>query len=137
MQNTGNTKNGDQPSQVELVQQLIRYKVDYLETEQDFLYQSFDQTYRLPIVNTNFSTSDQQLKRLKDKYDELIERIEQLTHSRNQLLVIQAFLTDENADAVYELLTNDKYMFYTPSSLSRLLGLESYLNDLSVALSDN
>lgn len=137
MQNTGNTKNGDQPSQVELVQKMITYKIDYLETEQDFLYQSFDQTYRLPIVNTSYTPSDQQLKRLKDKYDELIERTEQLTHARNQLLVIQAFLTEENADAVYELLTNDKYMFYTPSSLSRLLGLESYLNDLSVALSDN
>ncbi|MEO1626878.1 MAG: hypothetical protein AAFV25_17120, partial [Bacteroidota bacterium] len=81
--------------------------------------------------------SEKKLKSLKVKFDDFIQRVEQLSYARNLLLVIRSFLKLETAQAIYELLTNDKYLFYSPKSLQRLLGLETYINGYAVNAIDN
>ena len=122
---------------VAIVEKLIKSKIEYIDYEQEYLYQTFDEFKTFSPSEILVQTSEKKLKRVKSKFDELIERIEQLTYSRTQLLVIRTFLKNETAEAIYELLTNEKYLFYSPKSLQRLLGLETYLNDFAFQLEEN
>ncbi|MEO1514949.1 MAG: hypothetical protein AAFV95_08045 [Bacteroidota bacterium] len=138
MHNTGNTKNrDDKPELVEIIHQLIHSKIEYIEHEQEFLYRSFDELNQLDIADLENVRSEKKLKSLKVKFDDFIQRVEQLSYARNLLLVIRSFLKLETAQAIYELLTNDKYLFYSPKSLQRLLGLETYINGYAVNAIDN
>lgn len=129
MQNTGNTNSRHQkPDMVAIIRHLIHTKIEYIDHEQEFLYHSFDELKQLDIHQIEMLRSERKLKSLKVKFDDFIQRIEQLSHARSLLLVIRSFLKLETAQAIYELLTNDKYLFYSPSSLQRLLGLETYIN---------
>ncbi|MEM9918246.1 MAG: hypothetical protein AAF990_09140 [Bacteroidota bacterium] len=113
---------------VAIIRHLIHTKIEYIDHEQEFLYHSFDELKQLDIHQIEMLRSERKLKSLKVKFDDFIQRIEQLSHARSLLLVIRSFLKLETAQAIYELLTNDKYLFYSPSSLQRLLGLETYIN---------
>ena len=126
---SGNTNSWHQkPDMVAIIRLLFLTKIEYIDHEQEFLYHSFDELKQLDIHQIEMLRSERKLKSLKVKFDDFIQRIEQLSHARSILLVIRRFLKLETAQAIYELLTNDKYLFYSPSSLQRLLGLETYIN---------
>ena len=138
MINTRNTKPGSEtPKLVMIVEALISNKIECLEQQQDFLYSAFDELEQLDVATLDNIRSERKLRTIKTKFDDFIERVEKLTYARDLLLLIKSFLKAETANAIFELLTNDKYLFYTPDSLQRLLGLESYLQEYYSLASEN
>ncbi|MEL6867523.1 MAG: hypothetical protein AAFP19_24070 [Bacteroidota bacterium] len=135
---TRNTnQEGKGPHLVRIVDSLIDSKLQYIDHQQEFLNSTFDELHHMDSHALNSIRSENRLKSIKKKFDEFIEKTEQLTYARELLLLVRTFLKEETAKAIFELLTNDKYLFYTPVSIQRLLGLESYLQNNMAFASDN
>ncbi len=137
MVNTRNTNPESETSKlVMIVGALIDTKIECIEQQQDFLHSAFDGLEQFDLPMLGGIQSEQKLLAIKSKFDEFIEKVEQLTYARELLLLIKSFLTVDTAKAIFDLLTNDKYLFYTADSLKRLLGLEGYIQEYYAA-SDN
>lgn len=138
MIDTRNT-NGDSHNTnlVEIVQNMLKSKIQYIEHEQDYLSSSNTDLdlYSEPLLSQIHSPN--QLKSIKSRLDDFIMQYEKLSHSRELLLLIKPLVKEETAHAIYELLSNDKYLFYSPSMLQRLLNLEVYMAENFYSISES
>ena len=122
---------------VKIVKKLIAAKIEYIEHEQEFLYNSFEDLSHFNTALLDQIQSPNRLRNIKIRLDNFIQEMEKLSHSRELLLLIQPLIKEETAHAVYELLSNDKYLFYSSQMLQRLLNLEAYMAEQYYSSSEN
>ncbi len=128
MIDTRNTKNESQnPRLVKIVFGLIDSKIRFIEHQQDFLCNSFQELDSMNMGTLEDLQTPSKLRKVKSRLDDFIQKIEKLAHARDLLLIIRSFTKEETATAIFELLTNDKYLFYTSGMLQRMLNLETYM----------
>jgi len=122
---------------VKIVRKLIAAKIQYIEHEQDFLYSSFEDLSHFNTDLLDQIQSPNRLRNIKMRLDNFIQEMEKLSHSRELLLLIQPLIKEETAQAVFELLSNDKYLFYSSQMLQRLLNLEAYMAEQYYSSTEN
>lgn len=121
---------------VTIVENIIKTKIQYAEQQQDFLCKSLDlfqQAQGGVTLAKAGLVSDQQ----SAKFDDIMEQMEQLAYSIELLLIIRTYLREETVNAIYELMINDKYLFYSTEKLQQLLNLEVFLFGDEASISDN
>ena len=122
---------------VKIVKKLIAAKIQYIEHEQDFLYSSFEDLSHFNTDLLDQIQSSNRLRNIKMRLDNFIQEMDKLSHSRELLLLIQPLIKEETARAVFELLSNDKYLFYSSQMLQRLLNLETYMAEQYYSSTEN
>ncbi|MEM1321049.1 MAG: hypothetical protein AAGG75_12420 [Bacteroidota bacterium] len=128
MIDTRNTTNDNQNSKlVKIVFGLIDSKIQFIEHQQAFLCSTFHELDEMSTETLELVESTGKLKKIKSRLDDFIQKTEKLTHAHDLLMIIRSFIKEETARAIFELLTNDKYLFYTSGMLQRMLNLETYM----------
>ncbi len=110
-----------------IVSALLSTKLNYLQQQETFVHRAYADIHSIDPTKLDPASQKSTLKLMKERLDDFLSRLEQLAHAKKLLLLIRRFLNESTALAIYELLTNDKYLFYSENSLRSLLSLEGIL----------
>ena len=131
------TPNAGHSGLAQIVDSIISTKIEYANQQQSFLCKSLDilqETYGGATLTKAAEISYSTFQR---QFDEILDQVDQLAYSIELLLIIRSYLSEETSRAIYELMLNDKYLFYAPEKLQQLLNLESFLFGKESPISNN
>ncbi len=121
---------------VKIVESIIETKIQYAKQQQDFLCKSLDILQQaqggVTVAQAKLVSEDSE-----SRFHEIMDQMEQMVYSIELLLMIKTFLRGETVNAIYDLMINDKYLFYAPEKLQQLLNLEVFLFGDETSLSEN